>query len=436
MLFSILLYGAMALTELYNLAPHFMLEIFPHTDEAQHTIHAAHHPLYVWSMISLQFFIMGLTAYFITNIMDQLRLEERHTREERQKLDQVLHATGAGLVIFDAGLEPIWYNEPISAWFGLEAGNETVLKQQLQRLVGGESGEAAQTLQDGQHRVFEREEVDSTGAQRFFQFTLAPLTDREGKIYQVVALIQDITDKKILEAEMIHAAKMVTLGTMSAGIAHEIGNPLASLSTRLHLMLQDTSPEFLRQSIQLLQKEIARIERIVRGIAQFGRASKETRGPCDVNQVLAETIELLKYHKLVRNCRIEADFAHNLPATMAVKDQLKQVFLNIGLNALEALEGHGTLTVRSEYEKGSIRVHFIDTGKGMDESTAQKIFQPFFTTKENGSGLGLFIINQIIQAHGGKVEFTTQFGKGSHFVVSLPVRMSRRSTGTAKTERR
>ncbi len=429
--YSFLLYSGMALAELYHVIPHYTLDIFPHTGEMKHVIHTAHYPLYVWSMIILQFFIMSLTAYFITNIMEQLRREERHTREERQKLDQVLYSTGAGLVIFDEHLEPIWYNEPVMSWFGGQAANGEVLRQQLKRLVGGADGEAAKTFQDGQHRVFEREQVNENGEQRFYQFTLAPLKDQQGRIYQVVALIQDITDKKILEAEMIHAAKMVTLGTMSAGIAHEVGNPLASVSTRLHLMSQNPSPEFMQQSIALLQKEIARIERIVRGISQFGRPSKEERSPCDVNQVLAETIELLKYHKLAKYCNIEHDFDPNLPATVAVRDQLKQVFLNIGLNALEAMDGKGTLTIRSEHEKGTIKIHFIDTGKGMDEATARKIFQPFFTTKENGSGLGLFIIHQIIQAHGGEIAFSSEPQKGSHFVVSLPVRIPRRMRKTA-----
>ncbi len=430
-LISFTLYASMALLELYQVIPHYTLDIFPHTGEARHVIHTAHYPLYVWSMIILQFFIMSLTAYFITNIMEQLRLEERHTREERQKLDQVLQSTDAGLVIFNTNLDPIWYNEPVSAWFGDDSDDGESLKHQLKKLVGNMTGEAAKTLRDGQRRVFERERINSNGEQRFYQITLAPLRDKDGQIYQVVGLIQDITEKKIMEAEMIHAAKMVTLGTMSAGIAHEVGNPLASVSTRLHLMSQNPSPEFLQKSISLLQKEITRIERIVRGISQFGRPSKEERSTCDVNQVLLETIELLKYHKLAKHCEIQHELDQHLPPTIAVRDQLKQVFLNIGLNALEAMDGQGTLTIRSEYEKGAIKVHFIDTGKGMDEAIAQKIFQPFFTTKENGSGLGLFIINQIIQAHGGEIQFNSTPDKGSHFVVSLPIRMSRKVRKTA-----
>jgi len=423
---SFSLFTTMALTELYDIIPHYTLDIFPHVDQARHTIHAAFYPLYVWSMIALQLFIMALTAYFITNIMGQLRLEERRSREERQKLEQVLHATGAGLVIFDRKLKPIWYNEPVIHWFDLKNLDDRRQKERLQNMVGGSNGEAAQTIKDGQPRVFEREQINPNGEKRYYQFTIAPQSDGKGRIYQVVGLIQDITDKKIIETEMIHAAKMVTLGTMSAGIAHEVGNPLASISTRLHLMSQNPSPEFLRKSISLLQREISRIERIVRGISQFGRPSKEERLPCQINQILAETVELLKYHKLAKNCEIVAQLREQLPTTMADKDHLKQVFLNIGLNALEAMPQGGTLTVRSEFERGLIKIHFIDTGKGMDQITVKKIFQPFFTTKEKGSGLGLFIVNQIIQAHGGELQFSTHPGKGSHFIISLPIRIPRK----------
>ena len=239
-------------------------------------------------------------------------------------------------------------------------------------------------------------------------------------------LIQDISQKKILEAEMLHAAKMVTLGTMAAGIAHEVGNPLASISTRLNLLETENDPSFISQSVKLLQREISRIDRIVRGISQFGRSPKEEWGICRVNQVLKETIEMLKYHKAARACAIDFKLSSNLPDILGVSDQLKQVFLNIGLNSLEAMPEGGTLTITSVVEEGNLKIKFADNGKGIKKEEMERIFQPFFTTKQKGSGLGLFIVNHFVQAHSGFLEVNSEYGKGTTITVVLPVHLPHR----------
>ncbi len=451
---SFFLYGSLALCELSGVIPHYTLQIFPHSEteaegrlspaphspseSEQHDhapsapnggLHAAHYPVYVWSMSFLTFFIMLLTAYFITNIMDRLRAEETRTREERQRLEHVLQATGAGLLILNRDLQPVWYNEPVKTWLNIDSGDSGNQTQIISEWIEGRDGPAAATLKNGTIRSVERERIDESGQKQFFQVTLAPLTDPQGEVYQVVELIQDISEKKIIEAEMLHAAKMVTLGTMSAGIAHEVGNPLASISTRLHLLNTERNESFITQSVNLLQREISRIERIVRGISQFGRPSQEGWTLCQVNQILRETIEMLKYHKAAKLLKIETDLFPNLPETLGVRDQLKQVFLNLGLNALEAIPGvsGGTLTIRSFAEKGTLKIEFTDEGSGIAEADQDKIFQPFFTTKEKGSGLGLFIVNHIVQAHSGQIGVKSKPSEGTQFIVNLPIHSPRQS---------
>ncbi len=449
-----ILFTTLAWAELNEKVPHYTLQIFPHTRSELHEqsikqpessgisnhaahhhpvghtaddfVHASHYPIYVWSICSLNFFILLLTAFFITTIMDRLRKEERRTLEERQRLEHVLQATGAGLLILDKNLLPVWYNEPVKEWLTLPGGATEQIAEIINTWLEEGEGTASDALQDGMVRSIDLEKYDDAGQKRYFQITVAPLRDSRGKIYQVVELIQDVTEKKTLEAEMVHTAKMVTLGTMAAGIAHEVGNPLASISTRLHLLKTERDEKFISKSIHLLQKEIHRIERIVRGISQFGRPSKEGWGPCDVNSILLESIEMIKYHKLAKRCEIYKELEPSLPNTLGVKDQLKQVFLNLGLNALEAMVNGGSLTIRSFVEKGDVMVQFVDTGDGIHPEIQDKIFQPFFTTREDGSGLGLFIVNHIIQAHGGSIHIESQPGKGTCFTVVLPVRRLRR----------
>lgn len=451
---AFVLYASLALFELSGVVSHYTLQIFPHTHSEQHVhgdaghhhgatedagddVHASHYAPYVWSMILLTLFLLVLTAYFTVTIMDRLRAEEKSTREERQRLEHVLQATGAGLLILDESLRPVWYNAPVKNWLGINSNGAGRQMNIFNDWIEGADGAAAATFADGSIRSIERERIVEPGQKQFFQITVAPLKDADGSVYQVVELIQDISEKKIIEAEMLHAAKMVTLGTMSAGIAHEVGNPLASISTRLQLLEVERDEAFIAQSIRLLQKEISRIERIVRGISQFGRPSGDGWAPCPVNQLLCETVEMLKYHKHAKRSRIETEFDENLPDTLGVRDQLKQIFLNLGLNALEAMSdtADGVLTIRSRVEKGNIKIEFIDNGGGISQADREKIFQPFFTTKEKGSGLGLFIVNHIVQAHSGRIIVSGQPGKGAAFTIFLPIHSTKRRIHKRKTRK-
>lgn len=430
------LYSILAFGELTRILPHYTFEIFPHEVEnkiedqpkgplkGQHTeeeIHTALYAPYVISMSALNLFMMLLTAYFTTNIMEKLRYEEHKTKIERQRLEKVLKATNTGLIIIDKNFKIIWYNKPLICLLDLTDINSSQIEIILNKWINFPDNILTKTLKDGINRSVEREYFDKSGQKQYFQVTIAPLFDDEGEIYQAVELIQDITKKKLLEAEMIHSAKMVTLGTMAAGIAHEVGNPLASISTRLKLLEDISDPDFISNSISLLKREIARIDRIVRGISQFGRTKNEEWNICDINKILSETLEILKYHKVSKLCRIEYSIVNNFPTTFGVADQLKQVFLNIGLNALEAMPAGGKLKISTNINHGFLVILFSDSGIGINEQYLTKIFQPFFTTKETGSGLGLYIVNHIIEAHGGQLKISSKINEGTKFTILLPI---------------
>jgi len=440
---SIILFTSLAVCELSEVFPHYKLDIFPHKDTEhpsvqlhdnnhsggeEEVLHAAHYPPYVWSITSLNLFLMLLTAYFITNIMERLRSEEHKSNEERQRLEHVLKATHAGLFILNKELDIVWFNEPVKTLLGMQSIDNSQLSKIIYNLIDKEEGPEQKTFLDGIVRSVEREKIDADGQKQYFQITVAPLLDANGKIYEIVELIQDISDKKILEAEMLHAAKMVSLGTIAAGIAHEVGNPLASIYTRLQLLESQRDTSFISQSVKLLQREISRIERIVKGISQFGRTSQESWALCRINQILTETLEILTYHKAAKFCNITTNLSAAIPNVLGVGDQLKQVFLNLGLNALEAMPNGGNLLINSFVDKGDLVIQFIDDGIGIEKEKLEKIFRPFYTTKEKGSGLGLFIVNHFILAHGGKIDIKSNPGKGTEISVYLPIHRPKRFT--------
>lgn len=229
---------------------------------------------------------------------------------------------------------------------------------------------------------------------------------------------------KTAESEMMHSAKMAVLGRMAAGIAHEVGNPLASISTRLLLLDRKHDEEFIKESLGHLKTQIDRIDRIVRGISQFASPGKGEWTVCRINDIVTETMNILKLHPLAKSNQVQAVLAKNIPETTGVKDQLIQVFLNLGINALEAMPQGGNLTIKTYIDGTNIGVAFTDTGKGITEEIRSKLFDPFATTKTQGLGLGLWIAYNIVSGHGGRIEVESMPEDGSTFTVTLPVRMS------------
>lgn len=423
---AFVLFGALAFAEMAEVIEHYTLLIFPHVEQEEHLYHAAHDPVYVTTLVSLQFIFMALTAYFITTIMNQLRSEEEQRQAVRRRLERVIQASGAGFAIVDNNLKPVWANDQIEDWLRLPEDADGNLSSLLEEWTGGERGAEAETFRDGKLRVVDRQLVDRDGNTHFFQVTLSPLSDSAGKVYEVVELTQDVTERKRLEDEMARNEKMMVLGVMAAGIAHEIGNPLASISTRLRLLEEAGDEVSLEDSLDLLQGQIDRISRIVHGISRFARPGKGEWTSCQVNGLVNETLNVLNFHRQAKRCRIDTELAPLLPEIMVIKDQIIQALLNLGLNALEAMPKGGTLTIRTCLEEQNLHIAFSDTGTGVEDAVRSKIFDAFFSTKEDeaGMGLGLSIAHNIVKAHSGRIDVHNNPEGGAVFEVILPIRQS------------
>jgi PAS domain S-box-containing protein len=422
-------FGILALGELLDFLPHYTIQLFPHVGYPVQ--HAAHNFLYVFGLIFPFMGFLFCTAYFITLIMDHLRKSEERLVEtariassEQQKLESVVNAAGAGMILLNQNLEVQWFNQKVREWFGWKedlVGKRCVLCNHTSQSTS-HSCIASHTVQKGKVLEVERTVLEKPGQRRFYHITTSPILDERNKIVQIVELVQDITAWKLMEAEALHAGKMAALGRMAAGIAHEIGNPLSSLSIRLRRMEHSRDEGFLRDSLQFLRDQIARISRIVHGIMQFSRPPKEEWNYCQLNDILLEVLNVIKLDRRSKGIKIDIHLAEELPKTLGVKDQLAQVFLNIGLNAVEAMAGNGLLEVKTAIKDGEILVTFSDNGPGITPEVQTNLFTPFFTTKERGSGLGLAISYSIIHAHGGRIIVKSSEGQGTTFIVSLPIR--------------
>ena len=231
---------------------------------------------------------------------------------------------------------------------------------------------------------------------------------------------------KQIRYHAVQQERMAAIGQMAAGIAHEVSNPLASLYSLVQVLSTSSAgdPEATAR-LALMQQSIQRISKIVRQIVDFGRpVSSENWLYSDVGRIVLDTLNLLRYDRRAKDVEMLSDLDPHLPRTMIIEHQLQQVFMNIALNALDAMNGRGKLSVRAGRNNGSIEVVFSDTGEGMTTDEIQHIFEPYYTTKaaRAGTGLGLALSYNIIRKHGGTIQVQSEKGKGSTFAVSIPLR--------------
>lgn len=234
-----------------------------------------------------------------------------------------------------------------------------------------------------------------------------------------------------IHAHLFRSEKLASLGKLAAGVAHEINNPLTGILTNSSLILEDLPQDDpRREDVEIIVKETIRCREIVKRLLDFARQTKPQKKLTDVNALIENIVLLVRNQTSFRNIQIDRHLTEGLPQIFCDSDQILQVFINIILNAAEAMTGGGTLTIRSALHSNGylIAVSFTDTGPGIPEDRREQIFDPFFTTKEHGTGLGLSISYGIVEQHGGSILVESSPGAGSTFTVQLPIQTTEEET--------
>jgi len=256
------------------------------------------------------------------------------------------------------------------------------------------------------------------------ELVISPIVDGNSHIVGFMGAHRDVTEQKILEQQLVRSQKMESIGTLAAGIAHEVGNPLTSISSLVQVIQRTTADEFAKDKLGLIKDQINRIARIIRDLVDFSRPSAYVIKPTDVNKVIREALNIVQYGKKVKDIAFTLELADDLPNLSVVPDQLAQVFINILMNAVDSLEGKaGSIWIQSRANDEHVEVLVKDTGKGIAPDDREKIFEPFFTTKAvgQGTGLGLWVSYGIVQSFGGGIRVDSEPGRGSTFGIQLPI---------------
>ncbi|MBN1405475.1 MAG: PAS domain S-box protein [Candidatus Omnitrophica bacterium] len=252
--------------------------------------------------------------------------------------------------------------------------------------------------------------------------TVTPLINRQSQTIGYTYMAKDITDKKKMEQQMIRSEKMAAVGQLASGIAHEINNPLLVIMGRIDLLEEEKMPADVSKALETVRSQSQRIRILVDRLLSYSREKKPDAKPLDLNKLLQTITPLLSYYPEFKKVVWKENFQQDLPMVKGDFNQLQEVFINLGLNACQAMAEGGEIVITTRYdEAGQFTEALVkDTGPGMANEQLQRIFDPFFTTKEKGTGLGLSICRNIIDQHKGKIDVESSPGKGTTFIVRLP----------------
>ncbi len=281
-----------------------------------------------------------------------------------------------------------------------------------------------ETLSKGEGIFYSELELKKGEVSLWLTVSTSLLVDGEGKGMGAMVVFQDITEIKALEEKLKQADRLAALGTLSAGLAHEIKNPLSAIKTFVQLLPQKLeSPSFMEKFSITVPREIDRINQLVEDLLELTRRRVRPMGTLDVNRLILQVIDLHGEEMEKKHILFEDHLDRTIPPIHGDSERLYRAFSNLVINAIQAMPNGGSLTISSVQELYSsmVKITFRDTGIGMDEKTSKNLFNPFFTTKEKGVGLGMALTHKIIEDHRGTIEVMGEKGKGATFIMALPV---------------
>ena len=351
--------------------------------------------------------------------------------DEKGFLETIFNAIHEGVIVTDLGGLINYLNRAACEFFGME--REACMGQPLaERLRGLEWEKLVEA-----EKVISRDMEVFYPQHRFLNFYVVPLSldtpagKRSKTVVQELVgyavILRDITETRRSTEETIQSEKLTALTLLAAGVAHEIGNPLNSLHIHLQLMerklrkVPEAQRDDLKKSLEVAREEITRLDSIVQQFLGAIRPARLEARLENVNHLVSDSVAFLKPEIEDRNILVEQELRPDLPLLEVDRNQLKQAFYNVIKNAFQAMRSGGILRIRTDHDDRWVSITFADSGGGISPENMSKIFEPYFTTKTGGSGLGLLIVRRIVREHGGEIDLASDLGKGLTLTIRLPL---------------
>jgi len=330
-------------------------------------------------------------------------------------------------VIDESGLVTGW-NRVLEQQFGLS--RSLALNRHLSEVIGLENFQAI-FPPDTEAEYQLLSEITLTtgqGQKKIFDVARTPLLDNQFRAYGTIIVFEDITEKIGLQQQMLTSEKLASIGLLSAGVAHEINTPLTGISSYVQMLQKKLTEANYLQILKKIEDQTDRVSKIVKNLLSFSRnPADQAFHRIDLKESLEEIISLIDYRLKSLNINLSLDLKPVI--IYAQRERLQQVFINIILNALDAMPGGGQLTIQTRQQEARAIIKITDTGLGIKPEHLPRIFDPFFTTKGigKGTGLGLSISFAIVKEHEGQILVDSQVGQGTTFTIILPANLSEKN---------
>jgi PAS domain S-box-containing protein len=365
---------------------------------------------------------------------DRWTAAEADAEHHRITNDLILESMTSGIVAFDAAGRITMFNRAAEDILGIEA--RPTIGRDLAHVFGPEDqltriGDELLRTGGGENRI-ECERPGSEGESRWLGIASSVIRRGDGETAGGILLLNDFTETKRLRETMALKDRLSAVGEMSAGIAHEIKNCLHSMKGYENLLQDDLNGGEPSMAVRGILSEAGSLESLVRGVLEFSRPSPLARSMTSVNTILEEMVESTQERARANRVTVELELAEDRPSAEVDDRAVRGVFRNLALNAIESMEQGGTLTIATRWaetpsERGGrapqgrfVRISFRDTGPGIPEADRVRVFTPFYTTKREGSGLGLALAHKTVTDHGGRMHLYSRVGVGTEFVILLP----------------
>jgi two-component system, sporulation sensor kinase E len=349
--------------------------------------------------------------------------------QEKGFLETVFNSIQEGIIVTDSKRRITYLNDAASQLFGLDT--TASIGKRLDECVRGLDWNAL-SLESAVSRDLEI----FYPANRFINFYSVPLiierqsndekADKQAEPVGHAIILRDITESRRTEQQTIESERLNALTLLAAGVAHEIGNPLNSLNIHLQLIEREVGKvdgakrAELQESVEVARAEVNRLDSI---ITQFLRAIRPTRPqlkPENINSIVEDAVRFFALEIKDRDIVVDQELRSDLPLLELDRDQMKQAFYNVIKNSFEAMKSRGILRIRTDMDDSHVIVRFTDSGGGISAENLSRVFEPYFTTKSSGTGLGLLIVRRIVREHGGEMSIESSEGKGLTLTIRLP----------------